>query len=78
MEFQARDGSCVAAVKGHPLNALLTASSSQLKFRTIWISDIHLGTRGCKAEFLLDFFRHTESQYLYLFPVSTYGPDLSL
>jgi UDP-2,3-diacylglucosamine pyrophosphatase LpxH len=48
------------------LNAPLTASSSQLKFRTIWISDIHLGTRGCKAEFLLDFFRHTESQYLYL------------
>ena len=26
-------------------------------YRTIWISDIHLGTRGCKAEFLLDFLR---------------------
>jgi len=37
-----------------------------LRFRTIWISDIHLGTRGCKAEFLLDFLRHTESDYLYL------------
>jgi len=36
------------------------------RFRAIWISDIHLGTRGCKAEFLLDFLRHTESQYLYL------------
>jgi len=35
-------------------------------YRTIWISDIHLGTRGCKAEFLLDFLRHTESEYLYL------------
>jgi UDP-2,3-diacylglucosamine pyrophosphatase LpxH len=35
-------------------------------YRSIWISDIHLGTRGCKAEFLLDFLRHTESQYLYL------------
>ncbi len=35
-------------------------------FRTIWISDVHLGTRGCKAEFLLDFLRHTESEYLYL------------
>jgi UDP-2,3-diacylglucosamine pyrophosphatase LpxH len=35
-------------------------------FRTIWISDVHLGTRGCKAEFLLDFLRHTESDYLYL------------
>jgi UDP-2,3-diacylglucosamine pyrophosphatase LpxH len=35
-------------------------------YRTIWISDVHLGTRGCKAEFLLDFLRHTESEYLYL------------
>ncbi len=35
-------------------------------FRTIWISDIHLGTRDCKAEFLLDFFKHTESETLYL------------
>lgn len=35
-------------------------------YRTIWISDIHLGTRGCKAEFLLDFLKHTESETLYL------------
>lgn len=35
-------------------------------YRTIWISDIHLGTRGCKADFLLDFLRHTESEFLYL------------
>jgi len=35
-------------------------------YRTIWISDVHLGTRGCKAEFLLDFLRNTESDYLYL------------
>ena len=35
-------------------------------YRAIWISDIHLGTRGCKADFLLDFLRHTESDYLYL------------
>jgi UDP-2,3-diacylglucosamine pyrophosphatase LpxH len=36
------------------------------RYRSIWISDIHLGTRGCKAEYLLDFLKHTESQYLYL------------
>ncbi len=35
-------------------------------YRAIWLSDIHLGTRGCKADFLLDFLRHTESDYLYL------------
>ncbi len=36
------------------------------RYRSIWISDIHLGTRGCKADFLLDFLRYTESEYLYL------------
>jgi UDP-2,3-diacylglucosamine pyrophosphatase LpxH len=36
------------------------------RYRSIWISDIHLGTRGCKAEFLLDFLRSTESEHLYL------------
>lgn len=35
-------------------------------FRTIWISDIHLGTKDCKADYLLDFFRHTHSEKLYL------------
>lgn len=34
--------------------------------RAIFISDTHLGTRGCKAEHLLDFLRHHESDYLYL------------
>jgi UDP-2,3-diacylglucosamine pyrophosphatase LpxH len=37
-----------------------------LKFRTIWLSDIHLGTRGCQADVLLDFLKHTESEFLYL------------
>ncbi|HEC12578.1 MAG TPA: UDP-2,3-diacylglucosamine diphosphatase [Acidiferrobacteraceae bacterium] len=37
-----------------------------LKFRSIWISDIHLGHRACKAEFLLDFLKHTRCEQLYL------------
>jgi UDP-2,3-diacylglucosamine pyrophosphatase LpxH len=41
-------------------------SGGARRYRTIWISDIHLGTRGCKAEFLLDFLRATESETLYL------------
>jgi len=36
------------------------------RYRAIWISDIHLGTRDCKADFLLDFLKHNESEYLYL------------
>ncbi|HEX7929242.1 MAG TPA: UDP-2,3-diacylglucosamine diphosphatase [bacterium] len=38
----------------------------QRRYRTIWLSDIHLGTRGCKAEFLLDFLKHNKSDHLYL------------
>ncbi len=38
----------------------------KLRFRAIFISDIHLGTPGCQAAHLLDFLRHTESRYLYL------------
>jgi UDP-2,3-diacylglucosamine pyrophosphatase LpxH len=34
--------------------------------RTIFISDTHLGTRGCKAEALADFLAHNECQTLFL------------
>ena len=34
--------------------------------RTIFISDTHLGTRGCKAELLADFLKHNECDTLYL------------
>ncbi|MFJ7565794.1 UDP-2,3-diacylglucosamine diphosphatase [Herminiimonas sp. NPDC097707] len=37
-----------------------------VRFRTIWISDIHLGTPGCQAQRLLEFLRKTESETLYL------------
>jgi UDP-2,3-diacylglucosamine pyrophosphatase LpxH len=37
-----------------------------LKYRSIWISDIHLGFRGCQAEFVLDFLQSTECKQLYL------------
>ncbi|MBU6493867.1 MAG: UDP-2,3-diacylglucosamine diphosphatase [Burkholderiales bacterium] len=36
------------------------------RYRAIWLSDIHLGTNGCQADYLLDFLRHHESDYLYL------------
>lgn len=36
------------------------------KFRTVWISDIHLGTRGCNAGLLLDFLHGIECETLYL------------
>ncbi|MCA0978957.1 UDP-2,3-diacylglucosamine diphosphatase [Qipengyuania flava] len=36
------------------------------KYRTIWISDVHLGTKGCNAELLIDFLDHTDSDTMYL------------
>lgn len=36
------------------------------RYRTVFISDVHLGFRGCSAEFLLHFLRSIECEYLYL------------
>ena len=36
------------------------------RVRAIFVSDVHLGTPGCKARHLLDFLRHHESESLYL------------
>ena len=35
-------------------------------YRTIWISDLHLGSTQCQADVLLDFLKHNESDKLYL------------
>jgi UDP-2,3-diacylglucosamine pyrophosphatase LpxH len=37
-----------------------------LKVRTVFISDIHLGTKGCQAAVLLDFLKHCDAQMYYL------------
>ncbi len=37
-----------------------------LSCRTVFISDIHLGTRGCQADLLLDFIKALECEQLYL------------
>jgi len=34
--------------------------------RTLFLSDIHLGTPGCKAELLLDFLRNNDAKTIYL------------
>jgi UDP-2,3-diacylglucosamine pyrophosphatase LpxH len=40
--------------------------SGKRTYRSIWISDVHLGTRGSKAEAVLEFLRHSDCEYLYL------------
>lgn len=42
------------------------APEQRRKFRTIWISDIHLGTKGCNADLLIDFLDQVDSDTLYL------------
>ena len=37
-----------------------------LRYRAIFLSDIHLGTRDAHAEYLLDFLRHVEAEHIYL------------
>ena len=37
-----------------------------MHYRTICISDVHLGTRASQANALLDLLKHTESDHLYL------------
>jgi UDP-2,3-diacylglucosamine pyrophosphatase LpxH len=36
------------------------------RHRAIFLSDIHLGTRGCQATLLLDFLKKNESEHLFL------------
>ena len=36
------------------------------RYRSVWISDLHLGTPGCQAHALLDFLKHVESEHLFL------------
>jgi UDP-2,3-diacylglucosamine pyrophosphatase LpxH len=35
-------------------------------FRTVWLSDIHLGCKDCKADYLLDFLNHHTISTLFL------------
>ncbi len=35
-------------------------------YRALFISDLHLGTRGCQADLMLDFLRHHDADTIYL------------
>ena len=48
------------------MNAMSQIANDTVRYRAIFISDVHLGTRGCKAQYLLDFLKHNEADYVYL------------
>lgn len=39
---------------------------SKTSYRAVWISDTHLGSRGCKDQLLLSFLKEVKCEYLYL------------
>ncbi len=47
-------------------SAAVTDTAHFKRHRTIFISDTHLGTRGCKAEALADFLAHNDCATLFL------------
>lgn len=48
------------------MNMVVRKNSPPMRYRTIWISDFHLGTPRAQSDMLLDFLKSTESDYLYL------------
>ncbi|MDO9419820.1 MAG: UDP-2,3-diacylglucosamine diphosphatase [Herminiimonas sp.] len=56
----------LGADTGHAHETKREKARDPIRFRTIWISDVHLGTTGCQAQRLLEFLRRTESDTLYL------------
>jgi UDP-2,3-diacylglucosamine pyrophosphatase LpxH len=42
------------------------AKDTTRRFRTLFLSDIHLGSKIAKAEFLLDFMKHHDAETIYL------------
>jgi UDP-2,3-diacylglucosamine pyrophosphatase LpxH len=59
-----------SATSAHDSRAMLLmlkrVMSGPKRVRTLFLSDIHLGTRGCQADKLLDFMRHYEADTVYL------------
>ena len=44
----------------------MTAKPDARHYRALFLSDIHLGTRGCQAHLLLDFLRYNDAEVIYL------------
>lgn len=48
------------------MNAFAQTRALRASYRSIFISDIHLGTRGCRAAFLADFLKQNSCENLFL------------
>jgi UDP-2,3-diacylglucosamine pyrophosphatase LpxH len=57
---------CAEARLDDPPDGSLSAHHDIVKVRTLFISDVHLGTRGCQADLLADFLRSHDAETLFL------------
>ena len=44
----------------------MTTATQSRHFHALFLSDIHLGTRGCRADLLIDFLKYHDAEILYL------------
>jgi UDP-2,3-diacylglucosamine pyrophosphatase LpxH len=57
---------CRYRAAGNTWTRRMGSIDQSLRCRTVFISDVHLGTRGCRADLLLDFLRQVRCERLYL------------
>ena len=48
------------------MNASAHGVHTRHRYRTVFISDVHLGTRGCRSDFLIDFLRRVSCERMFL------------
>jgi UDP-2,3-diacylglucosamine pyrophosphatase LpxH len=48
------------------MNAAVQITHATHRYRSVFISDVHLGTRGCRSDFLVDFLGRIHCERLYL------------
>lgn len=44
----------------------MSGQTAHRQYRALFLSDIHLGTRGCQADLLLDFLKYNDAETVYL------------
>ena len=48
------------------MNVILNDRLTSTSYRTVFVSDVHLGTRDCRADLLAEFLHNMTCQRLYL------------
>lgn len=60
------DGAAPQTTLMNDLGFFVSKALKATVVRALFVSDVHLGTRGCQAELLLDFLNHYRSDQIYL------------